>query len=221
MCGRFSLFLDAETLQREFNLTAIPADYFPRYNIAPGAPLLVVADAQERRAEWMRWGLIPSWAKDPTIGNRMINARAETLLEKPAFRNAFRHRRCLILGDGFFEWKRDDGKSATPYYFRLVDGRPFAFAGLWESWRAPEGEEVRTCTIITCEPNELIGSIHNRMPVILPPERCYAWLENRDVDEIQALLKPLEANRLTFYEVSKAVNRPENDQPEIIQPLAR
>ena len=217
MCGRFTLFLDAETLLEEFNLAEVPADLPPRYNIAPSMPLAVVTSAEPRRAEWMRWGLVPSWAKDPDIGNRMINARSETLLEKPSFKNAFQRRRCLILADGFYEWKRGEGKSPSmPYYFRLTDGKPFAFAGLWESWKSPEGEDLRTCTIITCAANAVVATIHDRMPVILLPEIADQWLLPSPVEKLQPLLAPLDPTRMTAYPVSREVNSPATDSPDLI-----
>lgn len=221
MCGRFTLFLDAETLQEEFGLTSIPVDYAPRYNVAPGTPVAVVTSSEDRKVEWMQWGLVPSWAKDPSIGNRMINARAETILEKPSFRNAFQRRRCLILANGFYEWKKGEGKSpSTPYYLQLSDGKPFAFAGLWEFWKPPEGEALLSCTIITCAPNRLVETIHNRMPVILTADMCYEWLAPGSPEEKQALMKPLAADRMTAFPVSRAVNIPNRDGPELIQPSA-
>jgi len=173
----------------------------------------------KNRLDFFVWGLIPSWAKDPSIGNRMINARAETLLEKPSFRNAFRRRRCLILADGFYEWRKEPG-GKTPIFIQMEDGKPFAFAGLWELWRAPDSSEVLSCTIITTEPNDLMASIHNRMPVILP-ERAYSrWLESGEVDPgpLVELLKPYEASPIRAYPVSPLVNNPKNDLPELISP---
>lgn len=217
MCGRYTLFLDPETLQEEFNLTAIPDDYQPRYNIAPSTPVLAVANRPEMRAEWMRWGLIPSWAKDPSIGNKLINARGETLLEKPSFRNAFQRRRCLILSNGFYEWKKGEGKEpSTPFFITRKDQRPFAFAGLWEFWKSPEAEEVLSCTIITTSPNELVAPIHNRMPVILPKESIPAWLSAGPADRLVDLLKPLPADQMTAWTVSRRVNIPDFDSPELV-----
>lgn len=219
MCGRFTLFLDAETLREEFGLTEVPADFSPRYNIAPSMQLAVVTGAESRKAEWMRWGLVPSWAKDPAIGNRMINARSETLIEKPSFRNAFQRRRCLILADGFYEWKRGEGKSPSiPDYFHLADKKPFAFAGLWEFWRSPQGEDLRTCTIVTCAANRLVASIHDRMPVILPLEIADQWLAPAPVEKLQLLLAPLDPARMSAYPVSRAVNAPGLDNSDLIRP---
>lgn len=221
MCGRFTLFLDAETLQEEYGLTSIPENYSPRYNVAPTTPVLAITKPDERRAEWMRWGLVPSWAKDPTIGNRMINARAETLMEKPSFRNAFQRRRCLIPASGFYEWKRGEGKKpSTPYFIHLLENKPFAFGGLWELWRSPEGESLLSCTIITCEPNSLLSTIHNRMPVIFTPAQGYAWLSAGDLAEKQAQLAPFPAELMAAYPVSRAVNAPGMDNAAFIQPVA-
>ena len=169
MCGRYTLTVPVEILAEEFGVTGPLPEVPPSYNIAPTQEVAaVLTDDGERRLEMLRWGLIPSWADDPGIGSRMINARSETVPEKPSFRRAFRERRCLILADGFYEWKRtNDGKQ--PYYIRMEDGRPFAFAGLWESWRGGR-EEIRSCTILTTEASDRVSNIHHRMPVILAPE---------------------------------------------------
>jgi putative SOS response-associated peptidase YedK len=221
MCGRFTLFVDAETLQEEFGLYEVPANYSARYNISPTQPLMVLADAKTRQAEWMRWGLIPSWAKDPSIGSRMINARSETLQEKPSFRNAFTNRRCLIFANGFYEWKRDEkGKTPSiPYYFTRVNRKPVAFAGLWEAWHSPEGDDIRSCTIITCGANGVVSPIHDRMPVMLTGRDLDAWLEPGSVDAHQALLRPFPENEMTAYVVSRAVNQAGRETPELILPV--
>jgi len=222
MCGRFTLFLDAETLQDEFGLTEVLPEYGPHYNLAPTQPLAVITHVQNRRMEWMRWGLVPYWAKDPSIGSKMINARSETIQEKPSFKNAFQKRRCLIPADGFYEWQRGiPGKStSTPYYFHLADHKPFAFAGLWEFWKSPEGQELRTCTIITTSANELVAKIHERMPVILTGDYMNAWLMPAPSDELMALLKPYPPQFMASYPVSRAVNSPDRDSPELVAPLA-
>jgi putative SOS response-associated peptidase YedK len=193
--------------------------YQPRFNIAPTQPVAVVANDGKHQLDFFVWGLIPFWAKDPGIGSRMINARAETLQEKPAFRNAFRRRRCLILADGFYEWRKDAG-GKTPMYLRLANGKPFAFAGLWEAWNSPEGTEVLSCTIITTEPNELVATIHNRMPVILPEEAYSQWLQSWEMDpgSLVQLLKPHPSQAMQAYAVSPLVNNPSNDLPEAIAP---
>jgi len=165
--------------------------------------------------------LIPSWAKDPVIGSRMINARAESLAEKPSFRSAFRRRRCLVLADGFYEWRKD-GARKTPMYIKLASGRPFAFAGLWENWFSPDGSNILSCTIITTQPNTLMEPIHNRMPVILPPEAYPVWLSPSEQDpaRLSALLSPYPPAQMTAFPVSTLVNSPANDSPGCIIPLA-
>jgi putative SOS response-associated peptidase YedK len=221
MCGRFTLTLDPAQLREAFPGIFIPDELKPRYNIAPSQPVAVIPNTGEDKLDFFIWGLIPSWAKDPAIGNRLINARAETLVEKPSFRSAFKRRRCLILSDGFFEWKPDgNGKIKTPYYIRLKSGQPFAFAGLWEIWTPPDGSEVRSCTIITTTPNELTGAIHNRMPAILAPGAYEDWLDSEEQkpEKLSALLKPYPASEMSAYPVSKMVNAPQNDLPEVVKP---
>ncbi len=221
MCGRFTLAIDPDVLQEAFGLTApLPAELAPRYNIAPSQPVAVVANGQQRKLELFSWGLIPSWAKDPKIGNRLINARAETLAEKPSFRAALKKRRCLILADGFYEWKRE-GKAKTPTYIQLKDGRPFAFAGLWEVWHSPDDSLVKSCTIITTAPNALLGKIHDRMPVILPPTAYALWLspEELPAEKTLPLLKPFAATQMKAVPVSPRVNNPAFDAPECVRPV--
>ena len=221
MCGRYTLTVPVEILAEEFGVTGPLPEVPPSYNIAPTQEVAaVLADDGERRLEMLRWGLIPSWADDPGIGSRMINARSETVPEKPSFRRAFRERRCLILADGFYEWKRtDDGKQ--PYYVRMENGRPFAFAGLWESWRGGR-EEIRSCTILTTEANDRVSNIHHRMPVILAPEDHGLWLDPDvwEADPLLPLLAPYPDDALEAYPVSRFVNRPTNDAPRCIEPLA-
>ena len=222
MCGRFTITLEMDIWQAAFDLQDIHVDWKSRYNVAPTQMIPVVKDADQRKVEWMRWGLIPYWAKDESIGNRLINARSETIKEKPSFRNAFQRRRCLILADGFFEWQHNANPKApkVPYYFHLRNHKPFFFAGLWESWRpAKEMEEVHSCTIITTTPNELVGQMHNRMPVILDETTCWAWLQEQSTNSLLNLLKPYPAERMQAYPVSTAINNPANDQAQIIQPL--
>ncbi len=218
MCGRYTMTLNAEQAQSGYDLQSLPADWQPRYNVAPSQPVAVVTDAAMREAEWMRWGLIPSWAKDMLIGNRLINARAETLLEKPSFRAGVQKRRCLVLADGFYEWRKAAGKggAAQPYYFRREDGAPFAFAGLWEVWRAPEGEEVRSCTIITCAANALVADVHERMPVMLSGDAMWDWLASGPAEQKMRLLQPYAPSAMTRFAVSALVNRPEVDRPELL-----
>ena len=218
MCGRFTLTVDPADLQTLLDLIDVPSELTPRYNIAPTQPVAVVTSPVDRKVEIFQWGLIPSWSKDPSMGARMINARAETVHEKPAFRASFARKRCLILADGFYEWKQlADGKQ--PYYIRLADGGPFAFAGLWDHWTSPEGDERKTCTIITCEPNELMSQLHNRMPVIFDKRTMWDWLDpDAPPLALKAMLSPYDTRAMTAYPVSRAVNRPANDSPECILP---
>jgi len=223
MCGRFTLTADLGAIQDALPFMHIPEgitdSYAPRYNIAPSQPIAAISNNGKNSLEFFVWGLIPSWAKDPSIGNRMINARSETLLEKPSFRNAFRRRRCLVLADGFYEWRKDThGK--TPIFIRLASGKPFAFAGLWEFWRAPDSSEVLSCTIITTQPNELLASIHNRMPVILPETAYSTWLEAGEVDPkpLSELLIPYPSDAMQANPVRPLVNNPRYDSPELIVP---
>ncbi len=218
MCGRFSLISDLSELQLRFDFENPLTDYAPRFNISPTQDVLTVRwEDGYNIGEYMRWGLIPSWAKDMSIGNRAINARAETLAERPMFRTALRRRRCLILADGFYEWT-GKGKARQPMRILMTTGEPFAFAGLWETWRDPEGETIDSCTIVTTTPNDLMRPIHDRMPVILPPEHEAAWLEptNQDSVALGELLTPYPPETMEAYPVSTFVNSPANDTPDII-----
>ncbi|MCK6626420.1 MAG: SOS response-associated peptidase [Anaerolineae bacterium] len=219
MCGRYTLATNTQKLAESFSGFEVPAELPPRYNVAPTQPIAVVANNGQHKVEFFQWGLIPSWAKDPKIGNQMINARAETLGEKPAFRNAYKRRRCLVLADGFYEWKKEGDGAKTPMYIRLASGDPFAFAGLWEMWQTAE-DTILSCTIITTDPNDLMAQIHNRMPVILPPDVYEQWLDpaERSPDQLQGLLQPYPAELMTAYPVSKMVNSPKNDTPALIEP---
>ena len=220
MCGRFTLTTNMDDIQGRFGFEDLDLDFQPRYNIAPTQPVLAVVNDGERRAEFLRWGLIPFWAKDLKAGYRMINAVGETAAAKPAFRAAFRKRRCLVLADGFFEWRKD-GKTKIPTYIFLKTRQPFAFAGLWETWRSPEGETVKSCTIVTTKPNELVAPIHNRMPVILSQETEALWLDpmTEDAATLTPLLIPSPAEDLDSYVVSDLVNSFKNAGPECIEPL--
>lgn len=222
MCGRFTLTATPEQLQQAIpGLNLPPAGMSPRYNIAPNQPVAVVPNDGQMKLDYYVWGLIPSWAKDPAIGNRMINARGETLVEKPSYRTAFRRRRCLILADGFFEWKQvPESKTKIPMYIRLKSGEPFAFAGLWDNWNSPDGSRILSCSIITITPNKLLESVHNRMPVILPVATYARWLEPGEQDPtiLQPLIQPFPADEMSAYPVSTLVNRPENDVAAVIQP---
>lgn len=222
MCGRFALTVDPADLQDAFPEFKFPAQGAPRYNIAPSQPILGVPNDGKNLVDFFVWGLIPSWAKDPSIGNRMINARAETLAEKPAFRSAYKYHRCLIFADGFFEWQaRPGSKSKVPHFIRLKSGAPFAFAGLWEHWEPADGSEVRSAAIITTEPNELMASIHNRMPVILQPDTYSQWLDSapQSPNRLQNLLVPYPAGEMEAFPVSTLVNSPGNDRAECIVPV--
>jgi len=221
MCGRFTLTATPQTLTEAFAGYAVPDKTPIRYNIAPSQPVAVITNTNEKRLDFFVWGLVPAWAKDPKIGNRLINARAETLGEKPSFKNAYKRRRCLVLADGFYEWQKKPGsKTKTPMYIRLASERPFAFAGLWERWQAPDGGEILSCTIITTEPNELLRPIHNRMPVIVEPADYDLWLNpgTRPEDGLH-LLRPYPSHNMRVYPVSTHVNNARNDDPTCIEPL--
>lgn len=222
MCGRFTLTVDPGQLQEAFPWASVPDEFPPRFNIAPTQPVAVIPNDGLNRMDFYTWGLIPSWAKDPEIGNRLINARAETLVEKPAFRSAFKRRRCLILADGFYEWKQQaDKKTKIPMYIQLADQKPFAFAGLWEIWNSSDGSEIRSCTIITTRPNRLMEEIHNRMPAILAPQHYQPWLspDEQDARSLAAFLEPIPAAEMKAYPVSRLVNSPNNDVPDCIRPI--
>ncbi len=224
MCGRFTLRAPASVVAEHFAVFEMPP-FAPRFNIAPTQPVAVVRmtpdrSEPERQIVPLRWGLVPSWAKDPAIGARMINARAETVAEKPAFRTAMRRRRCLVAADGFYEWCRV-GKRKQPYFIRLRDDGPFAFAGLWESWEGPDHSQLDTCTILTTEPNDLMRPIHNRMPLILAPEHYAAWLDasRRDPEPLASLLRPYPDSEMTAHQVDILVNSARNDEPKCIEPV--
>jgi len=222
MCGRYTLSISLAELQLRFAFPAADLEHPERYNIAPTQSVLtVVNQGQEHNlAEYMRWGLVPSWAKDISIGSRMINARAESVAEKPSFRRALQKRRCLVLSDGFYEWK-GTGKNKQPMYIGLESGEPFGMAGLWEAWKSPDGDWLHSCTIITTQPNALMEEIHNRMPVILPRESESVWLDPGvdDPSKLTDLLQPYPADAMTARPVSGLVNNARNDFPECIAPL--
>lgn len=221
MCGRFSLTLDPGELQELLNLGPFVHIVQPRYNIAPSQPVPIVRDPEKRAVELYQWGLVPFWADDPKIGYRMINARSETVHEKPSFRAAFKYRRCLLLADGFFEWKAGEkGGSKTPYLFKLKNDHPFTLAGLYENWQSPDGGELNTCTILTCEPNQLVEAYHNRMPVMLDEEARWAWLDPQaSQHDLSDLLVPYPEDEMKCHAVSTAVNSPNNDQPDVVKPV--
>jgi len=222
MCGRFTLATPEQDLVVQFNLPEIP-DLQPRYNIAPTQPVAAVrlpTAEGHRELVMLHWGLIPFWADDPGLGARMINARSETVADKPAFRAAFRRRRCLVPADGFYEWQKQNG-AKQPFYIRMQDARPFGFAGLWERWQGKDGTVIESCTLLTTQPNELIRPLHNRMPVILHPHNYAVWLdpEVEDVDVLRRLLDPYPSGEMEAYPVSRYVNAPQNEGPECIAPL--
>ncbi len=221
MCGRFTLHHSVDQIALRFEIDTIAAALEPRYNIAPTQPVAVVTENSPRTLHMMRWGLIPSWAKDPAIGSKMINARAETLAEKPAFKAALSRRRCLIPADGFYEWRQAGGQK-QPIYIHAPEDGLFAFAGLWEEWRSPEGEPVCTCTIITVAPNALLAPIHNRMPAILRREDEAAWLhrETTHIHEVIPLLQPYPEKAMDAYPVSRRVNAPTAEEADLICPAA-
>ncbi len=203
----------------EFGGADFPEPFQPRYNIAPLQPVLAIPNDGKNAATFFLWGLIPSWAKDPAIGSRLINARGETLAEKPAFRGAYKYKRCVIPADGFYEWKAQTGtKAKIPQYIRLKTRRPFALAGLWDEWHGADGTAIRTCTIVTTEPNSLMSTIHNRMPVILKREDVADWLDPapRAAESLKRLLQPYPAELMESYPVSALVNSPANDRVECI-----
>ena len=222
MCGRFTLTVDPSDLQEAFADYTFPAKFAPRFNIAPSQPILAIPNDARNKADFFVWGLIPSWAKDPSIGNRLINARGETLAEKPSFRGGFKYKRCLILADGFYEWKSQPGtKTKVPHFIHLKNRQPFAFAGLWDEWHSPDGGSLRSATIITIEPNELMATIHNRMPVILRPIDYAQWLDTspRAPADLLPLLQPFPANEMAAHPVSTLVNTPANDRAELVVPV--
>jgi putative SOS response-associated peptidase YedK len=223
MCGRFTLTSTPQRLRDRFALAAAPEAVVPHYNIAPSQDVLVIANRAQRLLRPARWGLVPWWAKDRAIGHRMINARVETLSQRPAFRELLERQRCAIPADGFYEWRRLDRKTRQPFYLRGRDGEPLALAGLWDVWRAPDGERLASCTIITVPANGAVAPIHDRMPAILSPEDLDAWLDPapKPAAELTPLLLPSPDDSLEAYPVSSRVNTPDNDDPDCIAPLAR
>jgi putative SOS response-associated peptidase YedK len=212
---------DLSALEEAFDIQAFSADVKPSYNIAPGREVAALVHDRVNRLVSFRWGLIPSWTKNPTIEKGMINARAETLAEKPSFRDSFKKRRCLVLANGYYEWKKV-GRNKLPHYVYPVSERPFGFAGLYDTWRSKDGETLNTCTIITTEPNELLRPLHDRMPVIVPKDRESLWLDNSVAGEksLLSMLRASVSEALEVREVSTLVNSPLNDVPECIRPLS-
>jgi putative SOS response-associated peptidase YedK len=221
MCGRYSLGVSAEVLAQAFRLASVP-QLLPRYNIAPtqAVPIIRVERDGQRHLHLLHWGLIPWWADDPKVGNRMINARSESADKAPAFRQAFQQRRCLIPADAFYEWQKR-GTRKQPYLVRMRDGRPFAFAGLWERWRGKGDEKIESFTILTTEPNEVTSPLHDRMPAIVDPADYEKWLDPRQqsAEALKEMLRPPPADQMEAFPISARVNKPENDDPEIVKPL--
>jgi putative SOS response-associated peptidase YedK len=217
MCGRFTFDIPLEVLVEIFGLKEVMA-VRSSYNIAPTQQVAVVRQVSDHNSLVpMKWGLVPHWAKDPAIGSQMINARAETVAEKPSFRHAIKYHRCIVPASGFFDWKHE-GKSKQPYYFRMKNGRPFGFAGIWEEWKAPDGSLLDTFSILTTTANDLVATVHERMPVILPPEEYGTWLNKHltDPEELKQFYEPFPAALLDAYQVSDRVNTVRNNGPENI-----
>jgi putative SOS response-associated peptidase YedK len=221
MCGRYAVTSSPEAIRALFRYADLP-NFPPRYNIAPTQPIAIVRlDRGERRFALVRWGFIPSWVKDPKTVSLMFNARGETVIDKPAYRAAMRRRRCLVPADGFYEWRRV-GSRSQPYFVRRRDGKPFAFAGVWETWTGPNGEELETAAIVTTKANNTLASIHERMPVVLPENAYDLWLncDETDVEAAAALIASAPDDLLEAYEVSSAVNRAANDDASLLRPSA-
>jgi len=221
MCGRFEIHSAIEIIAKLFGIVEWDIDFKPSYNVAPSQDIIIAIDKGKRQLIKSRWGFLPSWAKDISGGYKMINARAETVAEKPSFKTAFQKQRCLVPADGFFEWKKE-GKIKKPYLIRLKSEQPFAMAGLYNKWISPDGEKICTNTIITTESNDLVRPLHDRMPAILPEDKYADWLSNDIIDPslLLKMLKPYPSDELEMYEVTSKVNSPAVNLPENIQRLA-
>ncbi len=220
MCGRFAQRTSPKTLAKQFGVNEVP-QIEARYNIAPTQNILAVQETLDgREMKWLKWGLVPSWAKDASMGARLINARSETVTEKPSFREAFKRRRCLIPANGFYEWQRTDGKK-QPYFFQLKEGQPFGFAGLWDKWKSEDGSVLETCTILTTVANEVLAPVHDRMPVILHHDDYELWLneDERKRELLKDLLLPYPADEMTSYPVSTLVNNIRRQGADLIEQL--
>lgn len=218
MCGRYVLKQTPAKLKEYFSLDEV-ADFGPHYNIPPGTDIPVIRQSPEgkRVLHLLRWGLVPHWAKDPTIGAKLSNARGETIAEKPSFRDAFKRRRCLVPADGFYEWKTE-GRIKQPYYFSMKSGEPFALGGVWESWRAPDGSLLRTCCLITTGPNEIMRPVHDRMPVIVAPDDYEEWLTG-DPGEAQTLIRPYISEDMKTWAVDRRVSRSGEEGADLVLPV--
>jgi putative SOS response-associated peptidase YedK len=222
MCGRYLITSAPEAFRRLFGYREQP-NFPPRYNVAPTQPVPIVRMVEgKRQFALVRWGLIPAWVKDPRGFTLLVNGRGESVNDKPAFRNAMKRRRCLFLADGFYEWMEQGGGRKRPFCVRPKDGQPVAFAGLWETWMGPNGEETETAAVLTTEANRTLMPIHHRMPVVIPPEAFDMWLDCAHVDALaaSALLVPPPDDAMEAYEISTAVNRVVNDGPEILAPVS-
>ncbi|MGD8978795.1 MAG: SOS response-associated peptidase [candidate division WOR-3 bacterium] len=223
MCGRFVRKSTITVIEDEFDIYEVQWAFEPSYNIAPSQDVACVIGNGGNRLVKFRWGLVPFWAKDPSIGYKMINARAETVAQKSSFARAFRKQRCLVIADGFYEWQKlADGKRKIPMYVHMREDQPFGFAGLYENWKSKDGKILQSCTIITTQPNELMVPIHNRMPVIIAPDKRKIWLDSeiQDADRLKPLLAPYDAGKMDAYEVSKRVNSPTYNEPDCIKPAS-
>jgi len=218
MCGRYSFAVVDELIEQRFGVRVRTAIYKARYNCAPGQDLAVISNENPGELAFYRWGLIPFWAKEKSIGYKMINAKSETINEKPSYKNAFRNKRCLVPADSFFEWKKDAQKD--PYRIMMKDEQPFAMAGIWDRWTTSDGEIIHSFSIITTSPNELMSGIHDRMPVILHPGDEQRWLSALAESELLDMLKPFPPERMKAYKISKLVNSPKNDSGEILTPVS-
>ncbi len=219
MCGRFVRHSTLHELAKEFNAEEPDFELPPGYNIAPSYDIVIIVKDTKKQLAKCRWGFIPSWSKDPKIAYKMINARAESVTEKPSFKGAFKSKRILIAADGFYEWQKK-GKTKTPVYIRLKSGKPFGFAGLFNIWTSTDGTQICTCTIITTEANSLLEPVHNRMPVIIGKDDQDQWLNpgNKDSKKLQALLQPFRSEDMDYYGVSALVNSPSHNSPDCIKP---
>jgi len=224
MCGRFVRKSTITVIEDEFDIYEVQWAFEPSYNIAPSQDVACVIGNGGNRLVKFRWGLVPFWADDPSIGYKMINARAETVAQKRSFARAFKKQRCLVIADGFYEWRKlADGKRKVPMYVHLREERPFGFAGLYENWKGKDGTVLQTCTIITTQPNELMMPIHNRMPVIIAPKERKVWLDREieDPNVLMPLLGPYDSSKMDAFEVSKRVNSPSYNEPDCIKPASK
>jgi len=221
VCGRFVRQILVDAIIDEFGVEEVSCDLNPSYNVAPTQQVAVIIEDGLKKLVSVRWGLVPYWAQDLSGGSKLINARAETINQKAAFKEAFQWRRCLVVADGFYEWRKN-GAIREPIFIRLKNGRSFGFAGLYENWISPGGENIRTCTIITTEPNEIMRPIHDRMPVIVPKDQEDRWLDPdcQDLETLLPILRPYPAEEMETCQVSSLVNSPANDAPECIIPAS-